>query len=123
MAWGEQLETRTHMRTQTYTHTAEGSEGGFCLESSSVVLTHTLLNPAGSREPAAGQTDIAMLQGGLLSWRDEERAYASVKCYHPSLPLRAPGRKAEGMRPFQRRGEGGRQEKIEQDQFMIQLCV
>lgn len=43
-----------------------------------------------------------------------------MKCHHPSLPLRAPGRKAERTGPFQGE-EGGR--KIEQDPFMIELCV
>lgn len=62
-----------------------------------------------------------MLQGGLLSWRDEERAYSSVKCHHPFLPLRAQGRKAEGTGAF----GGGRkgEKKIEQDPFMIQPSV
>lgn len=69
-----------------------------------------------------------MLQGGLLSWRDEEAAYPSVKCHHHPLPLRARGRKAEGTRPLQGRGEereereggGGGSNKIS---FMIQVGV
>lgn len=80
-----------------------------------------LLNPAGSPEPMVGQTDRDVA-GGLLSWRDEERAHPSVKCHHPSLPLRLQGRKAEGKESLLRNG-GGWEKKIEQDPFMIQLGV
>lgn len=54
VAWGEPL--------QTLTHSAQGSEGGFCLESSSVVLT--LAAESGRLWRAVvGQTHTEMLQG------------------------------------------------------------
>lgn len=81
------------------THLAECSEGGFRLESSSVVLTDAAESSRLSRASGRpdGYRDVA---GGLLSWRDEEKADPSVKCHHPSLPLRRQGRKADGTGPF-----------------------
>lgn len=117
MARGEQLETHT------CTHALGRRLRRWILSwklLSGSNTRHWILQALESR--LDGYRDVA---GGLLSWRDEERAYPSVKCHHPSLPLRAQGRKAEGTGPFQegkREREGGRK-KIEQDQFMIQLCV
>lgn len=102
----------------THTHTWQKAQKvDFCLESSSVIRT---LAAESCRLRRVSQTDIAVLQGGLLSWWDEERLSPSVKFQHPSLPLK----KGRGNGALSSQGwmERGR-EKIEQDQFMIQLCV
>lgn len=117
MSWGEQLETRLHTHTHTLGRRLRRWILSWKLLSGSNTR-HWILQALESR--LDGYRDVA---GGLLSWRDEERAYPSVKCHHPSLPLRAWGRKAEGTGRFQGGGErGGRKKNRTRSVYDSTLC-
>lgn len=99
VAWGEQLETHTH------THTWQKAQKvDFCLESSWVIRT---LAAESCRLRRVSQTDLAVWQGGLLSWWDEERLSPSVKFQHPSLPFEERERERGPFKPgLDGKGEG-----------------